>query len=128
MSDSIVFAMGTGTTLAIVLAVIWFLRRPLERLLVELCGNQERAGFWTAFTAVAVGLTPLIFAIAWRPSTETSLPMIFEFADQLKWALIGLLATLLVLGWVIGSSIKKWESRELTGKNAPGAQGNTEAL
>ena len=87
-----------GVTLTIGTAVVWYLKQPLEKLLMELCGNHERAGFWTSFTAVALGLTPLIFAMGWRPSAETTLPAVFELADQLKWALIGLLSTLLVLG------------------------------
>jgi hypothetical protein len=111
MSDAELFATGIGMSLTVSVGVVWYLRAPLQRLLVELCGNQERAGFWTAFTAVAVGLTPLIFAIGWRPSAESSLPAIFELADQLKWALIGLLSTLLALGWLIGSSITRWEKR-----------------
>ena len=111
MSDAALFATGIGATATIDMAMVWYLRRPLEKLLLELCGNRERAGFWTAFTAVALGLTPLIFAMGWRPSAESSLPAIFELADQLKWALIGLLSTLLILGLVMGSSITKWESR-----------------
>jgi hypothetical protein len=63
MSDTAVFAAGTAATLAIGIAVVRYLRRPLERILVELCGNHQRAGFWTAFSAVALGLTPLVFAI-----------------------------------------------------------------
>lgn len=116
MSDTTLFAAGTAATLGIGVAVVGYLRRPLEKILVELCGNQERAGFWTAFSAVALGLTPLIFAIGWRPSAETNLPAVFAFADQLKWALIGLLATLLVLGWMIGITIAKWEKREAAQK------------
>lgn len=111
MNDVALFSTGIGLTLIAGIGVVLYLRRPLQKLLVELCGNQERAGFWTAFTAVALGLTPLIFAIAWRPSEGSTLPAIFELADQLKWALIGLLATLMILGWMIGSSITKWESR-----------------
>src|SRR5215831_13024248 len=111
MPATTVFAAGSLVTLAIGLGVIAYLRHPLERVLVELCGNQERAGFWAAFSAIALGLTPLIFAIACRPAPGPGSPAIFEFAEQLKWGLIGLMSTVLVLGWVMARSIVRWESR-----------------
>ena len=111
MNATSVFAVGSFATLAIGLGVIAYLRRPLEKILVELCGNPERAGFWAAFSAVALGVTPVIFAITYRPVPGPSSPAIFEFADQLKWGLIGLMSTVLVLGWVIGRSIARWEAR-----------------
>lgn len=111
MNATTVFAVGSFATLAIGLSVIAFLRHPLEKILLDLCGNQERAGFWAAFSAVALGLTPMIFAIACRPAPGPGSPAIFEFAEQLKWGLIGLMSTVLVLGWVIARSIARWESR-----------------
>jgi hypothetical protein len=103
--------MGMAVTFAVGLGVVAYLRRPLERILVELCGNQERAGFWAAFSAVALGLTPVIFAMAWRPEAGAGLPAVFEFTDQLKWGLIGLMGTVLVLGCMIGRSIVRLETR-----------------
>jgi hypothetical protein len=112
MSGTLVFAIGTFTTLAIGLGVVAYLIRPLEKILLELCRSQERADFWTAFSAVALGLTPVIFAIACRPAPGPGSPATFELADQLKWGLIGLMSSVLVLGWMIGRSIIRWEKRE----------------
>lgn len=111
MNATAVFAIGSLATLGIGLGVVGYLRHPLEKVLVELCGNQERAGFWAAFSSVALGVTPVIFAIACRPAPGPGSPPIFEFADQLKWGLIGLMSTVLMLGWVIGRSIVRWEGR-----------------
>ena len=110
MNATTVFAVGLLATLTIGLGVIVYLRHPLEKILVELCGNQERARFWTAFSAVALILAPVIFAIACRPAPGSSSPAVFEFADQVKWGLIGLMCTVLVLGWVIGRSIARWDA------------------
>ncbi len=129
MNVMTVFVVGLIATVAIGVGAVAYLRRPLEKMLVELCGNQERAGFWTAFSAVALAVMPVIFAIGWRPSAESRLPMIFDLADQLKWALIGLLGTLLVLGWLIWTSIARWESRQAARKNEPQRdQRSTEGL
>jgi len=109
MNATPIFATGALATLGIGWGVVWYLRRPLEKILVELCGNQERANFWTAFSAVALGTVPVIFAIACRPEPGPNAPAVFELADQLKWGLIGMMGTLLTLGWVIGRSIVRWE-------------------
>jgi hypothetical protein len=106
-----VFALGTMGTLAIGAAVVWYLRRPLRNILIELCGNEARAEFWTVFSAVVVGTVPVIFAIACHPAPGPDTPAVFELADQLKWGLIGLTGSVLVLGWVIGRSIVRWEAR-----------------
>ena len=109
MNATTVFAIGTLSTLAIGFAVVEYLRRPLEKILVELCGGPERAGFWTAFSAIALAVTPVIFAIGCHPAPGSGSPAVFELANQLKWGLIGLMSTVLVLGWVIGRSIVRFE-------------------
>lgn len=111
MSATAVFAVGSLGTLLLGLGVIAYLRRPLEKILLELCGNQERAGFWTAFSAVALGLMPVIFAFACHPTPGPNSPAVFELADQLRWGLIGLMSTVLVLGWVIARTIVRWEKQ-----------------
>jgi hypothetical protein len=111
MNATTVFALGSLATLAIGAAVVLYLRRPLRNILVELCGNEERAEFWTAFSAVVVGVVPVIFAMACHPAPGPDTPAVLELADQLKWGLIGLTASVLMLGWVVGRSIVRWEGR-----------------
>ena len=111
MNATTVFALGSLGTLAIGAAVVLYLRRPLRNILVELCGNEERAEFWTAFSAVVVGVVPVIFAMACHPAPGPDTPAVLELADQLKWGLIGLTASVLMLGWVVGRSIVRWEGR-----------------
>ena len=111
MNATTVFALGSLATLAIGAAVVLYLRRPLRNILVELCGNEERAEFWTAFSAVVVGVVPVICAMACHPVPGPDTPAVFELADQLKWGLIGLTASVLMLGWVVGRSIVRWEGR-----------------
>jgi di/tricarboxylate transporter len=111
-----VFALGTLTTLGFGLGVVWYVRRPLQKILVELCGNQERAAFWTVFSAVSLGTVPVICAIACRPAPGPGAPAVFELADQVKWGLIGMMGSLMALGWVIGRSIVRWELRAVSKK------------
>ena len=111
MNATTVFALGSMGTLAIGAAVVLYLRRPLRNILVELCGNEERAEFWTAFSAVVVGVVPVIFAMVCHPAPGPDTPAVLELADQLKWGLIGLTGSVLMLGWVVGRSIVRWEGR-----------------
>ena len=111
MGTTTVFVMGAVGTVLIGIGVVSYLRRPLQKILIELCGNEQRAEFWTAFSAIALGLVPMIFAINCRPSLGSDTVAVFELADQLKWGLIGLIGTLLILGWVIGRTITRWEAR-----------------
>jgi len=60
-------------------------RSSLQQILIELCGNAERAAFWAAFSSVAVSVIPLIFAIQAHPDAGSQAPAMFELADELKW-------------------------------------------
>jgi hypothetical protein len=99
------FACGLATTLLVSLLVIRYMHRPLGKLLEELCGNRERAEFWTVFSNVTVGLVPVIFAMQYEP--EPGARALFEVSAQLKWGLIGLVTSILMLGWVVGRFIRR---------------------
>ena len=109
MGATAVFALGSLSSLAIGMGMAWYLRRPLRNILIELCGNEQRAEFWTAFSAVTLGVVPVIFAIACRPAPGPGAPAVFELADQIKWGLVGVMGSVVTLGWVIGRSIARWE-------------------
>ena len=98
----------TGILLAAVASgtVVWYLKPSLQGILLDLCGTGERAAFWTAFSNVTIGLTPLIFAMHYRPG-ETQMPVVFEIGSQLEFALGGLLLSVVVLGFVLSRFIIK---------------------
>ena len=84
------------------------IRRPLYRILIELCGAQERAEeFWVSFSTVAVTLVPVIFAMQYTPELNAKTGPVLELAAQFRSAVAGLLAAVLILGWVISSFIKR---------------------
>ena len=105
MTGSAMFASGLAITLGSSLVVVFYLQRSLHRLLIELCGNPNRAQFWTAFSAVTVGLVPLIFALGYRPDEQ--MPAVLEIAGQLKWAFIGMALSVLCLGWTVSRFIPR---------------------
>ena len=107
MTPTMLFLLGLMLTLITAFAIVTYLRRPLHRILAELCGTQERAQFWVSFSNVTLTLIPLIFAMQYTPELKAGTTPVLELAAQLKWALVGLLAAVLILGWVISSFIKR---------------------
>jgi hypothetical protein len=108
MTPSILFSIGLAVSLVTSLAVVVYLRAALQRILVELCGTSERARFWAAFTNISVVLVPLIFALQYSPELKEGQPAVLEIAAQLKWALAGLLATVVMVGWVLSRFTRQW--------------------
>jgi hypothetical protein len=107
MSLSTLFLLGLLITAAISLLVVIYLKRPLHRVLVELCGSGERASFWTAFSGVTLTLAPVILAMQYTPELNSRTEMMFQIAEQLKWGLLGLLIAVVILGWVLSRFIPR---------------------
>lgn len=119
MDRSLLFASGLTITLLAALAVVRYLSRPLHTQLQELCGNAERADFWTVFSNVALILIPAIFAMLVAP--DSSIPPLLAVTDQVKWGLIGLVGSVLVLGWILSRFIPRTQYNTPSGTNRDGA-------
>jgi len=101
------FAAGLALTAGSSMLVVRYLRSPLEQLLTDVCGNQQRAAFWTAFSAVTIGALPVIFALSNPPAADANTPMLLLIAEQLRWGLIGMMVSVLMLGWIVGRFIPR---------------------
>jgi hypothetical protein len=107
MTITFVFASGVVGAVLLAVAVAWYLSEPLRKQLRELCGNSERAEFWTAFANVTIVLTPAIFAMLVDPPMDPGVSLLPGIISQLKWGLIGLVSSVLMLGWILGRFIPK---------------------
>ena len=107
MMASWLFAFGLISTATLSGVVVLYRRQPLATLLGELCGSQYRAEFWTAFSAIAIGLVPLIFALTCEPVADAGTPALIASAQQVKWGLIGLVISVMALGWVVSRFIPR---------------------
>ncbi len=105
MNEVMSFGIGLGVTLLISVLVVVYLRPHLRRILLDLCETEDRANFWTAFTNVMVVLSPLICAMFHRPTGGGDSAVFFDISTQLRWALVGLIGTVIVLGAVIARFI-----------------------
>jgi hypothetical protein len=98
MSISVLFVCGLLLTAVVSLSVMAYVQGPLRRILVELCGTDERAHFWMVFSNVTVVVVSLMAALQYRPEPAASSPALIEVASQLKWGLAGLAISMLALG------------------------------
>ena len=105
MGVSVRFACGIMITLLAALAVVHYLNSPLRRQLQELCGNAERGDFWVAFSNVTVVLTAVIFAMSVEPSSSD--PPLLAVISQLRWGFMGLVVSVLMLGWILSRFIPR---------------------
>jgi hypothetical protein len=101
MNRVTIFVTGVGTTLMVSVLAVGYLKSSLTKILIDLCGTEERASFWTAFSNVTLILVPLIFALHYHPETGPETSLVFEMGSQLEYALIGLVCSVVVLGIVL---------------------------
>jgi len=101
MDATTVFVIGAVLILAMGGGVVGYMRSPLKRMLLEVCGNEGHAQFWSEFSTVGMGLVTAVFAVSGRPDPRATEPAMFALADQLKSGLLGLTGTVVLLGCVL---------------------------
>jgi hypothetical protein len=108
---SLLFLSGLTLTLLVSLAVVRYMNAPLRKLLQDLCGNPQRSDFWAAFSNVTVTLVPVVFAMHYAPVPRAGSLSLVEIGEQLKWGLIGLVTSVLMLGWILSRFIPRTPAR-----------------
>jgi len=101
MNTIVTFLAQVALTLIIVTLIVGYLRPHLKKVLIDLCGTEERALFWTAFSNILLIGLPLIFALNYRPEFTNSEYLFFNLAGQLSDNLGGLLLALVCVGIIV---------------------------
>lgn len=101
------FLVGLFATVALCAAAVTYLRAPLRTILIDLCGNESRAGFWVAFSNIVLLSVPSIFSLRAHPSQDMPAGAIFAIGDQIESGLIGLAISTVVLGLVLSRFIAR---------------------
>lgn len=101
MNSIVSFFIEVVMTLIIFSLVVAYLRPFLRRILVDLCGTEERAQFWTAFSNILLVGLPLIFALAYRPEATNSEELFFEMVGRLSGNLAGFLVAMIGIGMFV---------------------------
>jgi hypothetical protein len=113
MSDPTIFARGISGTSALSVGVMVYLHRPLRSVLTDLCGTADRASFWCAFSNITLFLLPLVFMLDFRPEESSNSIWLWSLAEIFKRGLLGLSLTVVVLGIVMGSFIRRSDVRSI---------------
>jgi hypothetical protein len=119
MNAGIVFLVGLGSTMGIVLVALLYLRNPLQIILTDLCGTTDRARFWRAFSNITLFLVPLAIALDHQPDAIVKQAAIFEISGQIECATIGFVVSVVVMGVILSTYISRVNSvRVAKGNNA----------
>lgn len=101
MNTILVYTIQIIITVLACLAGVIYLTRSLYRVLVDLCGTEDRAKFWVHFASIVLIGIPLTFGMGFNPGETLSDKLFFEAAAQIRSNLWGFLMALLGLGGVI---------------------------
>jgi len=111
MNSAIPFLIDVGLVAILSISLVTYVKGHLNHLLVELCGTEERAGFWLVFSNVILVLVPLIFALDYKPEFEPDRNFVFEMAAQFKQAIVGFVVALGSLGVILFQFIPRGQTQ-----------------
>ena len=101
MNIIISFSIEVVLTLIVCTGLVAYLHPFLHRILLDLCGSEDRAQFWTVFSTILLIGSPLIIALGYRPESLTSLDLFFEIIGRLSGNLGVYLASLVGIGLIV---------------------------
>lgn len=95
------FLTQLAITLAACLLLAAYLRPTLKRVLIDLCGTEERAQFWSTFSSLLLVLLPVIFGLGFQPETASAEAQFLALAGQLRWNVFGFVLALVAIGTAV---------------------------
>jgi len=101
MNTILYFLIEVTLTLVIAVLLVGYLRPFLRKILTDLCGTEDRAQFWTAFSNILLIGMPMIFALNYKPEAKNAEELFFEVAGKLSGNLGGLLFALVGIGVIV---------------------------
>ena len=101
MNTIISFLIQVSLAVALTSIIVSYIRPYLRKVLVDLCGTEERAQFWTVFSNVLLIGLPGILALNYRPEAATTEELFFEIAGRISGTLAGFLFALVCVGIIV---------------------------
>jgi hypothetical protein len=99
MTTLSVYFTGLGTSILITLLIIFYLRKPLADILLDLCRTEKRARFWVHITNLSFVLMTLLLTINQKPKSDQI--FVFQLSHYMKSTILGLTLTTVFLSVVI---------------------------
>jgi hypothetical protein len=101
MNSILYFLAQVILTLVASALVVGYLRPYLRKVLIDLCGTEDRAQFWTAFSNVLLIGMPMLFALNYKPEAATMEELFFEVAGKFSGNMGGMLFALMGIGLIV---------------------------
>lgn len=101
MNTILLYLIQIALTGAICIGVIVYLRKHLRRILIDLCGSEDRADFWMAFSSIFLVGWPVVIGMGYSPIAKEAEVMFFDAANQIRLNLSGFLLAFFGVGCVI---------------------------
>ncbi|MBI3165280.1 MAG: hypothetical protein IPG44_10915 [Anaerolineales bacterium] len=98
MNTILYFTLQITLTLIIVAIITGYVRPFLKRILIDLCGTEDRAQFWTAFSNILLFGLPLLFSLNYHPLAANNEELFFEVAGRISGNLGAMLFALVGIG------------------------------
>lgn len=113
------YMVGALISFASSLAILLILRERLTSILTELCRGKDRAAFWVLITDLVVILSSTLLAMIAVPAStaaDRNAPDLYfwNIVVQIKYAIAGMIISLLIIAAVIGKSITSFERAKRT--------------
>lgn len=98
-----IFSFLAEMTLTLILSIliVRYLRPFLRKILIDLCGTEDRANFWIVFSDILLIGLPMIIALGYQPEAKSSEELFFEIAAKLSGNLGGFLFALVGVGLIV---------------------------
>lgn len=101
MNTIFAFLIEVIATFVICTLIFRYLRPFLNRLLVDLCGTEERAQFWTVFSSIILIGLPLLFGLMYQPEANKAEELFFELTRRVSGNLISFMFALVGIGFIV---------------------------
>lgn len=101
MNMVISYLIQLTVTFIIVSLLVRYVRPHLHKVLLDLCGTEERAQFWIAFSNILLIGIPMIFALNYKPEFMDAESLFFDVAGKLSGNLGGMLVALIATGMIV---------------------------
>ncbi len=85
-------------TLGLSVLIVAYFRPHLQRILVDLCGGEQRAQFWTVFSAILLVSFPLVAALGYEPSTNDLPGAILAVAREVGHNMVAFIVAMIGVG------------------------------
>jgi hypothetical protein len=101
MNSIFFYLLEVAITLAVCTLMFRYLRPFLKTILVDLCGTEERAQFWTVFSHILLIGLPTILALTYEPVARNAEELFFEMARKISGNFGGFLFALVGAGMTV---------------------------